>query len=278
MNDHWHLISMGVRRCSKLLKTEAKHAIEIVRTATTANAAQQEADRELVERARGGDQEAFSDLVRTHRAQACGWANKIARDTYLAEDIVQDALIRAFLHLGTLADASRFLPWLQTIIRNQAYMKLRRGGPFARERPFAGLNSESGDSDAGDGGNHDSMDWGDIDRILFRMSRSAADEAQQGSDPAKAMLRRELMEQLRSLLHCLSRRERQIFEAHFFRELPPEEIALLFDTTRANVYNLLSRSRIKVQKERIRVAIRLYVRHRAESGLKKVHILQSPQI
>jgi len=260
-----------------LLKIETGYNTGTDRLATTVNAARPKADRELVERARCGDQEAFSELVRTHRAQAYGWANTIARDTYLAEDIVQDALFRAFLHLGTLADASRFLPWLQTIVSNQAYMKLRRGGPFAKEQPFAGFNSESGYSDKGCGGGQDSTDWGNIDRILFRMSRSALEEAQQG-DPAKGMIRKELMDQLRSLLHCLSRRERQIFEAHFFRELPPEEIAQLFDTTRANVYNLLFRSRSKVQKERIRVTIRLYVRQRADLGLKRVHILQSPQI
>jgi RNA polymerase sigma factor (sigma-70 family) len=242
------------------------------------NANRKEADRELVERARNGDQEAFSELVRTHRAQAYGWANTITRDAYLAEDIVQDALIRAFLHLGTLADTRRFLPWLQTIVRNQAYMKLRRGGPFAKEQPFAGFNSQSGYSDAGYNGDQDCMDWEDIDRILFRMSRSAKEEVEQSSDPAKGILRKELMDQLRSLLHCLSRRERQIFEAHFFRELPPEEIAMLFDTTKANVYNLLSRSRTKVQKERIRVTIRMYVQQRAELGQKRVNILQSPQI
>ncbi|WP_245946666.1 RNA polymerase sigma factor [Paenibacillus cellulosilyticus] len=242
------------------------------------NLDRQEIERELVERARSGDEEAFSELVRTHRAKVYGWANTIARDAFLAEDIVQDAFIRAFLHLGTLSDASRFVPWLQTIVRNQAYMKLRRGGPFAKELPFAGINSDSGYSTAGYDGDHDAMDWGNIDRILFRMSHSAAEEAQHGNDPVKGMLRKELMEQLHSLLHCLSKRERQIFEAHFFGELPPEEIAQLFDTTRANVYNLLSRSRTKVQKERIRVTIRQYVRQRAEMGQRRVHILQSPQI
>ncbi|WP_052310040.1 RNA polymerase sigma factor [Paenibacillus senegalensis] len=261
-----------------MLNIETKPSIGLDRVATAVNEARLEADRELVERARSGDQEAFSELVRTHRAQAYGWANTIARDDYLAEDIVQDALIRAFLHLGTLTDVSRFLPWLHTIVRNQAYMKLRRGGPFAKEQPFAGFNAKSSYSDAGYCGDSDSTDWGDIDRILYRMSRSAAEEAQQGSDPAKGILRKELMEQLSSLLNCLSRHERQIFEAHFFRELSPEEIAQLFDTTRANVYNLLSRSRAKVQRERIRVTIRLYVRQRAELGQKRINILQSPQI
>lgn len=237
---------------------------------------QKEADRKLVERARSGDREAFSELVRNHRAQAYGWANSIARDAHLAEDIVQDALIRAFLHLGTLMDASRFLPWLQRIIRNQAYMKLRRGGPFGKERPFSGFGHT--DAAEGEAERENMMDWGDIDRILFRLSRSAEEEAQHSSDPMRSLLRKELMDNLRSLLHCLSGRERQIFEAHFFGELSPGEIAELFHMKTANVYNLLSRSRAKVQRERIRVTIRIYVQQRAELGCKRIHILRSPDI
>ncbi|MDQ1913470.1 RNA polymerase sigma factor [Paenibacillus sp. GD4] len=238
------------------------------------NKASSEADRELVERARSGDQEAFGELVRAHRAQAYGWANTIARDAFLAEDIVQDALIRAFLHLGTLADTRRFLPWLHTIIRNQAYMKLRRGGPFRKEQPFTSLNPRSSRSEDAGG----ETDWGDLDRILFRMSRSAAEEVTRNGDPAQSDLRRELMEQIHALLHCLSKRERQIFEAHFFGELSPVDIAQLFDTSTANVYNLLSRSRAKVQRERIRVTISGYVQKRAETGRKRVNILSCPSI
>ncbi|RKN73033.1 RNA polymerase sigma factor [Paenibacillus ginsengarvi] len=236
-----------------------------------------EADRELVERARSGDQEAFGELVRAHRAEAFGWANTITRDAFLAEDIVQDALIRAFLHLGSLVDSGRFLPWLQRIIRNQAYMKLRRGGPFGKERPFAGFACSHARADEAESGSG-RTDWGDIDHILFRLSRSAAEEAEYGGDPAKGMLRRELYDSLRMLMNGLSKREKQIFEAHFFGELSPAEIAALFDTTTANVYNLLSRSKAKVQKERIRVSIRLYVQRRAELGLRRVHILPPPRL
>jgi RNA polymerase sigma factor (sigma-70 family) len=239
---------------------------------------QNKVDQELVERARSGDQEAFSELVRKHRAQAHGWANKIAHDTHLAEDIVQDALIRAFLHLGTLVDTSRFLPWLHRIIRNQAYMKLRRGGQFGKEQPFTSIDPASAANKANLSQDSQAMDWGDIDQILFRLSRSAAKHAEQSNDPVKSLLRSELMENLHSLLNCLSKRERQIFEAHFFRELSPCEIAELFGTTTANVYNLLSRSRAKVQKERIRISIRNYVLLRAESGQKRIHILQTPRI
>jgi RNA polymerase sigma factor (sigma-70 family) len=237
-------------------------------------------ERELVERARGGDRAAFGELVRLHRAQALGWATSIARDTYMAEDIVQEALIRAFLHLGTLVDTDRFLPWLQRIIRNQAYMKLRRGGPFGKETPFAGIVRSHGGGPTADpsADSEADTDWTDLDRILFRMSGSIASGERRDTDPAGRLLRKELLDSLHALLHGLTKRERQIFEAHFFGELPPEEIAALFGTTRANVYNLLSRSRAKVQKERIRVAISGYVRKRAELGKPLVNILTPPTL
>jgi len=233
-------------------------------------------ERELVERARSGDRDAFSELVRLHRAQALGWATSIARDSHMAEDIVQDALIRAFLHLGSLVDTGRFLPWLQRIIHNQAFMKLRRGGPFGKETPLSGIVPSNGGGPAAD--EERNMDWNDIDRILFRLSRSAHADEQRHADPTYGLLRAELLDSLHALLHVLGKRERQIFEAHFFGELPPEEIAALFGTSRANVYNLLSRSRAKVQKERIRVAIRGYVEKRAELGKPRVNILAPPSL
>jgi len=237
-------------------------------------------ERELARQARSGDREAFGELVRLHRAQALGWANTIARDSYMAEDIVQEALIRAFLHLGTLVDTDRFLPWLHRIIRNQAYMKLRRGGPFAKETPLSGI-ARSGGGGAAAGASIDGdrdTDWTDIDRILFRLSRSTRSDERRDADPVQGLLRSELLDGLRALLHGLGKRERQIFEAHFFRDLSPEEIAERLGTTRANVYNLLSRSRAKVQKERIRVAIRGYVEKRAELGKPRIRILPPPSL
>lgn len=88
---------------------------------------QQEQDEILVERAKAGDQEAFGELVRRHRAKVYGYARSYTQEAFLAEDIVQDALIRAFLHLGTLVDSRRFLPWLHRIVRNQAYTRLKKG-------------------------------------------------------------------------------------------------------------------------------------------------------
>lgn len=50
-----------------MLKFKTKHNIGLGRIAITVGATRQEADRKLVERARNGDQEAFNELIRTHR-------------------------------------------------------------------------------------------------------------------------------------------------------------------------------------------------------------------
>lgn len=230
-------------------------------------------ERELVEQARSGDREAFGELVRRHRAEALGLAGALTKDAHLAEDVVQEALIRAFLHMGTLMDAGRFMPWFHRIVRNQAYMKLRRGGPFGKELPFAALAPTSG-GPRGEGVRR--TDWTDVDAILFRLMDRAAEEARNRHHPEECLVRKEMLEQLRMLLGCLNRRERGIFEARFFGELPPERIAALFETTTANVYNSLSRSRVKVQRERIRVAIQDYVDRRAEQGMPRRKVLTPP--
>lgn len=233
---------------------------------------------ELVEKARSGDQEAFSELVRRYRAEALGLAHTLTRDSYMAEDIVQEALVRAFLHLGTLMDSGRFRPWLKRIVRNQAYMKLRRGGLYRKEQPFSGYGSNYGASGTGSrhSGGTSSADWSDVDRILFQLTSSAVEEVRQSNDPADIIVRHEMLHNLRLLLHCLTKREKSIFEAHFFGELPPAEIAKLFGTTTANVYTSLSRSRSKVQKERIIVSIQGHIQSRASLGLPRRRILPSP--
>lgn len=222
-------------------------------------------DRVLVEAAREGSSEAFGELVRRHRARAYGWAAKLTRDGHLAEDIVQEALIRAFLQLGQLLDSHRFGPWLKTIVRNQANMKLRRGGPYGKERPISGFVT-----------NKDREPGGHVDELLARLSHKVDHEqVGVGLDPAEVIARREVFETFRELLRCLTEKEQGIFEAYFFRELAPDEIAVLFGTTTSSVYNHLSRARTKVRKERIRICICGYVERRRKES-KPTRVMLDP--
>jgi RNA polymerase sigma-70 factor (ECF subfamily) len=79
-----------------------------------------------VDRAKRGDDEAFDALARTVGDRCMAIAYRILRDSDLAEDAVQAALITAWRQLRTLRDADRFEPWLHRILTNECYAAARR--------------------------------------------------------------------------------------------------------------------------------------------------------
>ena len=87
--------------------------------------------RELVDRAKRGDEEAFDALARTVGDRCMGIAHRILRDAHLAEDAVQTALVVAWRELRTLRDPDRFEPWLQRILINECYAEARRGARWS---------------------------------------------------------------------------------------------------------------------------------------------------
>ena len=71
---------------------------------------------DLVHRAQGGDREAFGVLAGGAVDRLYGIARLILRDTELAEDATQDALVRAWRDLPSLRDVERFDAWLYRLI------------------------------------------------------------------------------------------------------------------------------------------------------------------
>ena len=70
----------------------------------------------LVERARGGDRHAFADLIRVAGARLDATARLILRDPELAQDAVQETLIRAWRSLPGLRDPESFDHWLHSLV------------------------------------------------------------------------------------------------------------------------------------------------------------------
>jgi RNA polymerase sigma factor (sigma-70 family) len=196
-------------------------------------------DETLAERARHGDVEAFGMLMERYRGKAVHWARGWSRDPDLAEDIAQDALIKAFLHAGQLVHPSRFMEWLRTIVRNSAYARLRRGGPYGREKPMSSMLAGMRGRD-GAGAEAETLE-----RLLERIGRRAADGDE--AEPMRQLVRRESARLIRSLLDCLNERERGMVEKFFFEQLRPEEISALYGTTTGSVYAHLHRSRKKLR-------------------------------
>ncbi|NOT35314.1 MAG: RNA polymerase sigma factor [Candidatus Eisenbacteria bacterium] len=85
-----------------------------------AESAAAEAEREVVERARGGDQAAFRVLVERHRDRAYGLALRIVRDSGVAEEVAQDAFVRAWRALPGFRGEAAFSTWLHRIVVRRA--------------------------------------------------------------------------------------------------------------------------------------------------------------
>src|SRR5262249_7762045 len=89
-------------------------------------------DRELVERARGGDASAFEELVGRHHRAALRAALAALGSTEEADDVAQEAWIAVHARLGDFRQEASFRTWLLTIVWNKALDRRRRLGRALR--------------------------------------------------------------------------------------------------------------------------------------------------
>ena len=143
--------------------------------------------RELVERARQGDHDAFAELVRGAVARLDTAARLILRDPELARDAVQEGLFRAWRDLRSLRDPDRFDAWLYKLTVNACLDQARR----RRRRP--------------------------IEVEITTLHAPA------GSDPAGTLADRELVE---GVLRRLDESSRSIVVLHYYLGLPLTEVAV----------------------------------------------------
>jgi len=83
----------------------------------------------LVDAASGGDVGAFEQLVKRYDRNVFRIAQHITQNREDAEDVVQDAFLKAFQNLGQFQGQSKFYTWLVRIAVNEALMRLRRRRP-----------------------------------------------------------------------------------------------------------------------------------------------------
>ena len=80
----------------------------------------------LVQAAKKGDLEAFSDLVKRYDRNVFRIAQHITHNEEDAQDVVQEAFLKAYQNLDQFQGNSKFYTWLVRIAVNEALMKLRR--------------------------------------------------------------------------------------------------------------------------------------------------------
>ena len=199
-------------------------------------------DREYVERVLAGEPEVFEQLVRKYNRLGGAIDYGVLSDFHLAEDVVQDAFIRAFEALDSLKDPGRFRAWFAGIVKRRSIDVLRQ-----RKNPrIRAASLEAGGADAGEGGSLGSTVSSDS-----RRPEQSPDDSQ--LDAAVHAERR------RQVLECISgldENDRIIVSLKHMEGLSYGEIAELMETSVSAVESRLFRAR-KVLRKKLAAVLKL---------------------
>ena len=102
----------------------------------------EESDSTLVAATKNGESQAFEFLVKRHEAKTFSVAFRITRNREDAQDVVQQAFHKAFMHLDRFQEKSSFSTWLTRIVINEGLMCLRKNRS-RREISLDDVKSES---------------------------------------------------------------------------------------------------------------------------------------
>jgi len=86
-------------------------------------------DQLLVQRTRGGDVNAFGELVQRYQTSVFSVCYRLLGDSAEAEDLAQEAFLRAFRRLGSFDETRPFGPWIRRVAANLCLNVLQQRRP-----------------------------------------------------------------------------------------------------------------------------------------------------
>ncbi len=131
-------------------------------------------DEALVERALTRDAEAFRIIMTRHNQRLFRIARAVVRNDSIAEDVVQEAYLRAFEHLETFRGDASLATWLHRVVLNEALGRLRRSAT-RREVPLPTDNADAEIVPFPNAGNADDPERSLAQRQILRLVEEAAD-------------------------------------------------------------------------------------------------------
>ena len=198
----------------------------------------------MITQAAAGDRDALTQLIADYRQEAALWAHDIIRDAHLAEDAVQESFLRLAAKLPSLRDPERFRPWLKRLVRRTAINMLR--GSENRTKPFSDL-PESADP--------------------YMASRP--------DEPLQEVLDSESRNESDRTSAALRGNAKRVIDA-IAEGQQPFEVAASLGIAQSNVYNLISRSRSKLNEERFRMEVDRYLSSCHRNGNPDRIVLEEP--
>jgi len=177
-------------------------------------------DAELIQCTLDGDQRAFTALVEKYQKGVHAAAWKRIGDFHIAQEITQDAFLRAYQELATLKNRNAFAGWVHVIAIRLCVDWLR-----TNRLPIESL---------------DSTDASEVDQVAY--SRYLAEKREEKADEA----RREVV---KKLLRKLPESERTVMTLHYLGEMTVKAIAEFLGVSPNTVKSRLSRARNRLKKE-----------------------------
>ena len=184
-------------------------------------------DPELVGLAQDGDSEAFGGLVNRYQNKIYRLARRLTDNQEDAEDVLQEAFIRAYRAIGGFRGASKFSTWLYRITANLAAMKRR-----AQRH------------------NVESLD----DPITTKDGEIKRDLRDTGIDPLETLIVKEVTENLDKAIADLSPTNRAVFVLRHIEGLSTEETREVLNISIPAVKSRLHRTRLTLQERLTRLA------------------------
>ena len=179
-------------------------------------------DVRLMERIKGGDMDAFRDLVEAHQKRVVGTITRMLNDETEAEDLAQQVFVRIWKSAARWEPTAKFTTWLYTILRNLVFNECRRRS----RHPTHSLDAAIEDQD----------------------------HPQQFADanvkaPDTAMLDTEMQDAIERAIQELPEAQRMAVIMRRYQDVSYEEIGEVLDLTVPAVKSLLFRARTDLREK-----------------------------
>ena len=178
-------------------------------------------EQDLIARVQRGENELFYELVRPYERRVYAAAFAILRNETDAEDVAQEAMLKAFANIRQFRAEARFSTWLIQITVNEALMRRRRERTVVMEGIDERRDEES------DYTPRDFADWREI--------------------PSEALERKEVRQRLAEALASLDRKYREVFVLRDMEQLNIQETAEALGISVASVKTRLLRARLMLR-------------------------------
>jgi RNA polymerase sigma-70 factor, ECF subfamily len=178
----------------------------------------------LVREAQRGNRAAFEELVRHYDQAVLRLAIHLTGSEHEAQDIYQEAFLKAYKSVGNFRFECSFYTWIYRIVTNLCLDHLRKRQVRKEDAPVA--TDSSGEQ------------YNVLDRVP---------DGRSGADPERDLMRRELAGRINRALDKLTPRERMVFELKHYQGLKLRTVGEMLNTTEDTAKNTLFRATQKLR-------------------------------